>query len=212
MPRRNLLPPLKREANERTQDWTGDAETDVRTPINPSVVSPPNIPKLTQGVTVVQEVDSAASQLTFEADSVTGAARLLIGQGDAVVEVQLTKHAKDTMLGLRLWSDLTNRAIVHEVTPFSAAAELQVERPKLGPFDELLSVNGIPCLSAIHAVEILRGADAGIIVLRKHECPVRLHGAARVLQRGWRGSPAYSLKAARFRHVLSTLPLRGAPG
>eukprot|EP00320_Phaeocystis_rex_P004598 CAMPEP_0119077646 /NCGR_PEP_ID=MMETSP1178-20130426/95607_1 /TAXON_ID=33656 /ORGANISM="unid sp, Strain CCMP2000" /LENGTH=94 /DNA_ID=CAMNT_0007060019 /DNA_START=12 /DNA_END=293 /DNA_ORIENTATION=+ len=87
-----------------------------------------------------------------------GPGGLLIEQGDPQL-VSVTKT--EARLGLALWHELPDRAVIRLVHPGSAAAAAG-----LGSFDELLSVNGAPCESAVHAVQIIRDAPPGQMRLR----------------------------------------------
>lgn len=102
---------------------------------------------------------------------------LLFEQG-APVLVSVTKT--EAYLGLALWQELPERAVVHLVRSGTAAAEAG-----LSSFDELLSINGAPCESARHAARAIRDAPPGAMRLRVSSCPVRLVEAAEVLQRVW---------------------------
>ena len=106
-----------------------------------------------------------------------GAGGLLIEQGDPVM-VSVSK--RESRLGLALWPELPERAVIHLVRPGSAAAEAG-----LCCFDELLSINSEPCESAAQAVRKIRDAPLGEMRLRVCSCPVRLLDAAATIQRAW---------------------------
>ena len=106
-----------------------------------------------------------------------GAGGLLLEQGDPVM-VSVSK--RESRLGLALWPELPERAVIHLVRPGSAAAEAG-----LCCFDELLSINSEPCESAAQAVRKIRDAPLGEMRLRVCSCPVRLLDAAATIQRAW---------------------------
>ena len=106
-----------------------------------------------------------------------GAGGLLFEQGEPVM-VSVTKT--EARLGLALWHELPDRAVVRLVHPGTAAADAGLQS-----FDELLSINGEPCESAVHAVRAIRDAPPGAMRLRVSSCPVRLLEAAATLQRVW---------------------------
>ena len=94
-----------------------------------------------------------------------GAGGLLLEQGDPVV-VSVSK--RESRLGLALWPELPERAVVRLVRPGSAAAEAG-----LCCFDELLSINSEPCESAAQAVRKIRDAPLGEMRLRVCSCWTR---------------------------------------
>jgi len=115
------------------------------------------------------------------------AATLLEGQPIEHVEVVLSKSEPTTRVGIALWHDLPERAIVHTVQPNSPAAAPADDGsgPKLVPFDEILTVNGEMCESALHAVTMIRNAESAVVI-RKLPCPLRLTHAANLMQGSWR--------------------------
>jgi len=112
--------------------------------------------------------------------------RLLEGQQEEHVEVTIDKPNVSTRVGVALWHDLPDRAVIHSVAVGSPASEpMDDGSPKLVPFDEILTVNGIACESAIHAVTMIRNAES-VVVIRKLPCPPRLMHAAAALQHQWK--------------------------
>ena len=101
----------------------------------------------------------------------------------------IAKESPTTRVGIALWHDLPDRAIVHTVAKGMPAAEPAEDGsgPKLAAFEELLTVNGVPCESAVHAVNMIRNAEEQIVI-RKLACPRRLQDACRKLQASWRGA------------------------
>ena len=101
----------------------------------------------------------------------------------------ILKESPTTRVGIALWHDLPQRAIVHTVAKGMPAAEPADDGsgPKLSPFEELLTINGVPCESAIHAVTMIRNAEEQIVI-RKLACPKRLQDACRKVQASWRGA------------------------
>ena len=106
-----------------------------------------------------------------------GIATLLVGAG-APEDLHVVKGA--SRVGLALWHELPERAVVRLVHPGSAAALSEI-----GMFDEILQVNDEAATSAQHAVGLIRDAEPGLLKLRVRRCPRRLVRAAVTLQRAW---------------------------
>ena len=104
-----------------------------------------------------------------------GPGGLLLGQGSPREVV--VRKSKDKV-GLALWHELPDRAVIHVVHPGTAADEAG-----LGAFDEVLSVEQVPCESAKHAVTMIREAPPGEVTLRVIDCPARLVEAAVLMQK-----------------------------
>ena len=95
-----------------------------------------------------------------------GAGGLLYGQDDPYV---ITVTKTQDRVGLALWHELPDRAVIWNVHPGTATADAG-----LITFDELLSINGEPCQTAIQAVTLIREAPQGPLRLKVVGCPVRL--------------------------------------
>ena len=106
-----------------------------------------------------------------------GIATLLVGAG-AQEDIHVVKGA--SRVGLALFHELPERAVVRLVHPGSAAALSEI-----GMFDEILQVNDEAATSAQHAVGLIRDAEPGLLKLRVRRCPRRLVRAAATLQRAW---------------------------
>ena len=108
----------------------------------------------------------------------SGPEGLLWGQGDSqVVVVNKTKER----VGLALWNEMPERAIIRVVHCGSAAAEAG-----LVAFDEILLINGEFCESAVQAVAAIRDAPLGEeLRLKILPCPTRLLKAAVTVQGAW---------------------------
>ena len=104
-----------------------------------------------------------------------GPGGLLLGQGSPR---EIVVHKSRDKVGLALWHELPERAVIHMVHPGTAA-----EDAGLGAFDEVLSVEEVPCESAKHAVAMIREAPMGELKLRIIDRPARLVHAAVLMQK-----------------------------
>jgi len=102
----------------------------------------------------------------------------------ASVTVAVPKETDTTRIGISLRPDMPARAVVHVVAIGSPATEL------IAPYDELLSVGGSPCESAVQAVKLIREAPAGLVEIVKLPCPTSMHRAASAAQNSLRSAVA----------------------
>jgi hypothetical protein len=85
-------------------------------------------------------------------------------------QVLLHKETSGQRIGIGLRPDMPDRAVVNTVAPDTPASQPRAPGsavPLIEPYDELVEVAGVPCTSAVHAVQLIREAPAGELVIRK---------------------------------------------
>lgn len=105
--------------------------------------------------------------------------------------VVLYKETDQTRIGIGLRADVPERAVVNTVaagSPASLPMEPGSSTPLIRPYDELLEVGGTPVQSAVHAVQLIREAHAGELIVRKAACPERVLNGVMMLQDTWRAA------------------------
>ena len=114
----------------------------------------------------------------------------LLGKQGEPVTVRVFKTTDTTRIGIALRPDMPTRAVVASAAAGTPAAETLEGRPVIEPYDELLSVGGVPVESAVHAVTMIREAPAGPVEIEKLPRPEELARSTAVLQRGLRNARA----------------------
>ena len=118
---------------------------------------------------------------------------LRYAEPEDTVSVTLYKETPTTRIGIGLRADMPHRPVVHTVAPGSPASQPPTEGGNVAaimPYDELLSIGGVHCESAVHAVKLIREAPAGPLAIEKLPCPAAVVRAATAASRALRAGYA----------------------